>query len=115
MSSISIEELRKAADLGYLDICILVNGGRFILSHDVAPEYMRTMPVKYWYMCAYPSDDLGPDVTTLTFNELYNALGSDDIYNLICVSDSIVRERIFKRCCELYNVDYGSVYDKAFK
>ena len=71
--------------------------------------------IKTWYTkIGYPTDDLGEEINdTNTFRDLWDALHQkQDVYEIIGVRDSVVRERLFEYLCELYNVDYSYVYDK---
>lgn len=58
----------------------------------------------------YGVSEIKPNVTFLDFLlELNKPNG--DIYELIGVSDSLIRERLFERLSELLNVDYNVIYD----
>lgn len=72
------------------------------------PNYM----VKDWYIDRYPSDELGDEINArLTFGDVYAALERfDDIYEVIGVNDSVVRERIFSELAKRMNVDYDKIY-----
>ena len=55
------------------------------------------------------ADEIDPDVT---FKDVLDALINDnDVYGVIGVGDSIIRERVFDRLSELLNVDYDAIYD----
>lgn len=72
---------------------------------------METRNVKHWYENEFPTDELGKEINPdLTFDEIY--LRPEKIYILIGVSDSIIRERIFKKTAELRNVSYESIYKR---
>lgn len=70
--------------------------------------------VKKWYCSTYPKDELGSDIREkLSFLKLYELLASgngDYVYDLIGVSDSIVRERIFERLSKILNIEYDYIY-----
>lgn len=69
--------------------------------------------IKDWYKRSFPQDPIGELTGNATFQQLYDALGiCSDIYKVIGVGDSVVRERCFERLAFLYDVDYGSIYDK---
>lgn len=58
----------------------------------------------------YGVSEIKPNVTFLDFLlELNKPNG--DIYELIGVSDSLIRERLFERLSELLNVDYNVIYN----
>lgn len=66
-----------------------------------------------WYMKEHSSDDMGalinPDIT---FEDLYNAIGQSDIYSLLGVGDSVIRENCFAKLAEIKRVDYSDIYNK---
>jgi hypothetical protein len=65
--------------------------------------------IKKWYIGAYPSDELGYEINEdLTFVKL--ASNISNVYELLGVGDSIIRERVFARLSELMNEDYDYVY-----
>ena len=68
--------------------------------------------IKDWYRNNYKTDELGEEINlTVTFNDLYNALlNNKDIYDLIGVSDSLIRERLFEKLSDLLGVKYEDVY-----
>ena len=69
--------------------------------------------IKDWYTKNYPTDDLGEEISDITFDDLWTALNEGvEIYSVIGVGDSIVRERLFEHLSELKNVDYDVVYNK---
>lgn len=71
--------------------------------------------IKEWYMEQYPDDELGEILTEpttfLDLNNLLNA-GYGDVYSLLGIGDSVVRERCFEKLSEITNQDYGIIYDK---
>ena len=66
-----------------------------------------------WYMTRFP-DDAGFAErmdSSSTFQELWEALEvGDDVYSVIGVGDSTVRERLFQRLASLKKMSYGEVY-----
>ena len=70
--------------------------------------------VKDWYVKEYPTDDMGEDIDPeLTFLGVFEALDNyEDIYEVIGVGDSIIRERIFSELADRMGVDYDYVYDQ---
>ena len=72
------------------------------------------MKVRNWYIKNYPTDDMGRGINPkLTFIEVLGALErGEDIYSVIWVYDSVIRERIFERVSELMGVPYDTIYDK---
>lgn len=69
--------------------------------------------VRSWYMAAFPSDDMGPDISKyVTFNQIRKALYyNQDIYDVLGVVDSVVRERVFDHLAGILNVSYSDVYN----
>ncbi len=70
--------------------------------------------IKKWYLRSYPTDDLGEELNdTATFKDLWDALNEKkDVYEIIGVDDSIVRERLFEYLSLIYEVDYSYVLNK---
>lgn len=70
--------------------------------------------IKQWYRINYPDDDLGNELNdAVTFEDLWNGLhNGSDVYEIIGVADSIIRERLFEHLAEIYGVDYDYVYKK---
>lgn len=68
--------------------------------------------VKTWYRKTYPTDDCGMDIDpSLTFKQLSHALVvGQDVYDVLGVGDSIVRERCFQELAELYHKTYDQIY-----
>ena len=66
-----------------------------------------------WYMKEHSADGAGslinPDIT---FEDLYNAIGQRDVYSLLGVSDSVIRENCFAKLAEIQCVDYREIYNK---
>lgn len=70
--------------------------------------------IKKWYLRSYPKDEMGEELNdTVTFKDLWDALNEKkDVYEIIGVGDSLIRERLFEYLALLYNVDYDVVYKK---
>lgn len=68
--------------------------------------------VRDWYVVRWPSDDLGPEINGgLTFQDLYEGLQTgDDVYVLLGVGDSIVRERVFDALATMMECSYDHIY-----
>lgn len=69
--------------------------------------------VRAWYMAAFPSDDMGPDISkNVTFNQVRMALYyNKDVYDVLGVVDSVVRERVFDHLAAVLDVSYSDVYN----
>lgn len=70
--------------------------------------------IKDWYIKTYPTDDLGKEINDkITFKGFWAYLSQGyDVYQVLEVSDSIVRERVFEKLSQIYGVDYDEVYKK---
>lgn len=72
--------------------------------------------VRDWYMQEYPTDELGAMIShDATFADAWQHLGTyqgKDVYDVLGVGDSTVRERVFNSMCERVGCDYEQVYDK---
>ena len=76
-----------------------------------------TIEIKDWYTKTYPDDDLGEYIRDgLTFDDLFEAMDNYlDVYAVLGVGDSVVRNRVFAKLAEIMGVDYDYVYDQWFK
>ena len=71
----------------------------------------KDMTIKDWYTKEYPTDELGQLLNPLTtFEEIYEELPL--AYELLGVSDSLVRERVFNKLDEIMQVSYDVIYNK---
>ena len=69
--------------------------------------------IREWYIAEYPSDELGSKIGGLTFRDLVEGMNrGEDVYSLLGVGDSVVREHVFAELAKLLQVDYDMVYDK---
>lgn len=67
--------------------------------------------IKKWYTQEYPTDELGQLLNwSLTFQQLYKGL--PEVYELLGVDDSLVRERVFDKLAKVMNVSYDNIYNK---
>lgn len=80
-----------------------------------ATEKQKTMGIglREWYMATFPEDGLGAEMDArATFGDMQEALDEGrDVYDVLGVGDSIVRERIFTRLAEALGTDYDEVYE----
>ena len=72
----------------------------------------ENMVVGIWYRNKYPTDSCGayirPDIT---FGDLWDCLKEGtDFYGFSGANDSLVRERLFVKLAEIFNVSYDYVY-----
>ena len=73
--------------------------------------------VKEWHLITFPYDELGEDINPeITFSDVFYTLDKGkDIYELIGVADSLVRERIFLELSNLSGHTYDEIYNKWLK
>ena len=85
----------------------------FILYIYFVIKIERDMKIKGFYLCEYPTDELGVDINPdATFTGLLNELFTEgDVYEYIGVCDSIIRERLFERLAEELGTPYDYVYN----
>ena len=69
--------------------------------------------IKNWYTYYYDTDELGQEINSMvTFNDLHRALlDGKDVYEVIGVRDSLVRERLFDELAILLGVSPNLVYN----
>lgn len=67
--------------------------------------------IKKWYI-ENVEDESGIEIKdNVTFQDLYNALeNGDDVYELLGVNDSFIREVCFEELAELMDVEYDVIY-----
>lgn len=75
-------------------------------------EILKSIKVKEWYCVTYPDDNLGCEISSrISFLTIYNAIKSGrDIYEVMGVGDSIIRERIFDKLSIILKVDYSVLF-----
>ena len=68
--------------------------------------------IRGWYRKKFPADDLGERIDrSVTFDDLWSALcWGRDVYGLLGVGDSLVRERCFDELSRIMRVDYDVIY-----
>lgn len=81
----------------------------------------RSANIRDWYVATYPTDELGAEISPMTFESLWiypeyaEQQGEKvDVYGVIGVGDSLVRERLFQELARIYNVPYERVYNRFF-
>ena len=98
------------------DLTLVFNGKEFILAEITKKKYTKSgkkNTIKDWYIKNYPTDDLGEELNDATFNDLMTALNDGvNVYSVIGVDDSVVRERLFEHLAEINGVEYNNIYDK---
>lgn len=71
--------------------------------------------IKEWYKKEYSDDELGDEIASnVTFNDIFKVLDnceSTDIYELLGVGDSIVRERVFSKIEKILGEPRGTCFE----
>ena len=73
---------------------------------------LRNINVKDDYVQDYPTDELGKEINeNLNYLQVFNGLLSgDDIYEMMGVEDSLIRERVLRMLAYLMEMDYQIIY-----
>lgn len=86
---------------------------------SVAPDVrakLEATPVREYYLNEYPMDPLGEEIADATFADVLDALnGGKNVYDVIGVGDSVVREGVFTGLSKLLNAPYRDVYNLWLK
>ena len=114
---LSSSRKRNVQDLSYFKILnTMSNGNRFGIDTHISSTNKDSLSesIYKWYKDSFPEDELGDYINQrLSFKDLYYALcNCGDIYSLIGVGDSVVRERIFYSLSVRMNVSYDVIYNK---
>lgn len=68
--------------------------------------------ISAWYAAEFSDDEMKDEIYTgISFQQLNDMLSSNDLYSIIGVDDTVVRERCFSKLAELMQVDYSVIYD----
>lgn len=75
-------------------------------------DILRITYVKDNYVQDFPTDDLGKEINeNLNYLQVFNGLLSgDDIYEMMGVEDSLIRERVLRMLAYLMEMDYQIIY-----
>ena len=69
--------------------------------------------IREWYAAKFPSDELSSKIHDISFYDLIDCMNhGENVYEILGVKDSIVRERVFDEAAQLLHVDYDVVYKK---
>lgn len=88
------------------------NGGGGVQFDSKKIGNAKRLRVKNWYIKNYPTDDLGKEINdNLSFWSFYTYLFQGvNVYSVLGVGDSIVRERVFEKLAEILGVQYDYIY-----
>ncbi len=77
-------------------------------------DLLKATNVKNWYKDTFPQDELADEINdSITFYDVFNALDNHkDIYNLLGVGDSVVRERVFNALDDILDEPEGYSYEQ---
>lgn len=69
--------------------------------------------VKDWFVKTYPTDSLGAELhSELSFEQFYEGMKEGkDVYAMLGVRDSFVRECVFGEMAKRLGIDYDEIYD----
>lgn len=69
--------------------------------------------IKEWYCKTYPTDELGREIDgSITFADVLLGIAQcAEVYDIIGVSDSIIRERIFAEIASRMGCDYNVIFN----
>lgn len=70
--------------------------------------------IKLWYVQKFPDDKLGREIKPdVTFEDVFRALDNyQNVYTVIGVGDSVVRERIFTELAKITEQPYDVIYNQ---
>ena len=88
--------------------------GGFMADGGVINTRQLNKKIKDWYIKTYPTDEEGKEIDDkITFKAFYGYLWQGyDVYDVLEVNDSLIRERVFEKLSEILGVDYDVVYKK---
>ena len=72
-----------------------------------------------WYVANFPDDWMGKRIDpTVTFSDLMTYINtvensySDEVYILLGVTDSVIRERVFQELSDRTGISYAIIYNE---
>jgi hypothetical protein len=110
---------KKSEETGLtnIDLKTINKGGKTLIELYLIPNKSdNDVKIKDWYLENYPTDDLGEELNDeVTFEDMWNEdYEKYNIYEVIGVGDSVIRERLFEHLAEIKGVSYDVVYRKLF-
>lgn len=76
------------------------------------PTIAPDTSIRDWYVATYPTDDLGPSLSGISFYNLYTRMLANEPYHyLVGVPDSVIRERVFEAMSDVMHVPYKDLYE----
>jgi hypothetical protein len=107
----------KETGLTKLDLKPIKKDGKTLVEvYLISDKSDSDVKIKDWYMENYPTDDLGEELNDkVTFDDMWNEnYKKYNIYQVMGVGDSVIRERLFEHLSEIKGVSYDVVYKKLF-
>lgn len=70
--------------------------------------------IKVWHSMKYPDDKLAKEMDDeITFGNLWKGMkAGKDVYEMLGVYDSLIREHVFSELAKRMNAKYETVYNK---
>jgi hypothetical protein len=107
-----VAQFNATGDL-YIAMTALQSAAPKHLIYKITNTLAKTdTPIREWYISNYGDDELGNDILEENcFADLYKAISEEkDVYAVIGVNDSIIRERLFEGLTVVYNTSYDAIY-----
>lgn len=70
--------------------------------------------IKTWHSLRYPNDELAKEMDgEITFKNLWDGMNAgEDVYEMLGVYDSLIREHVFSELAKRMNTKYETIYNK---
>lgn len=70
--------------------------------------------IKTWHSLEYPNDELAKEMDgEITFKNLWDGMNAgEDVYEMLGVYDSLIREHVFSELAKRMNTKYETIYNK---
>lgn len=107
-----ISEMKQEEDVGWMcDHCIkAMKSQGYELKLKASSNGNLEELIKQWYTKAYKTDEMGQEINpNVTFMEVLS--DAENAYDLLGVTDSVVRERVFDELSKRTNIPYEKIYD----
>jgi hypothetical protein len=103
-------DLRKIGEKGKSEF--YAKGG-FMADGGMVNRKELNKKIKDYYIKTYPTDKEGKEINDkITFKRFWAYLSQGyNVYEVLEVADSLIRERVFEKLSEIYAVDYDVVYN----
>lgn len=107
-----ISEMKQEEDVGWMcDHCIkAMKSQGYELKLKASSNGNLEEPIKQWYTKAYKTDEMGQEINpNVTFMEVLS--DAENVYDLLGVTDSVVRERVFEELSKRTDIPYKKIYN----